>query len=69
MPISSPIQTRGLPDRQTSGQAGKKTGRQAGRQAERLAERKIDLQNDRCTNINVQTYGHKDGQTDRQKGR
>jgi hypothetical protein len=65
MPISSTIQIRGLTDRQTSWQAGRKTGRQA----ERLAERNIDLQNERCINIHVQTYGHKDGQTDRQKGR
>jgi hypothetical protein len=58
MPISSTIQTRGLTE-----------GRQVGRQAERLAERSIDLQNERCTNIHVQTNGHKDGQTERKKGR
>jgi hypothetical protein len=63
MPISSTIQIRGLTDRQTSWQAGRKTGRQA----ERLAERKIDLQKERCTNIHVQTNGHKDGQTEKDR--
>ncbi len=59
MPISSTIQIRGLTDRQTSWQTGRK--------AERLAERKIDLQNERCTNIHVQTNGHKDGQTEKDR--